>query len=613
MALALAHRGPDGAGLFEAPGVCLGHRRLAVIDPEGGAQPMVAAGRQVAVACNAELYDFRELRQELEREGQRFSTRSDTEVLLRGYLAWGDDVLERLGGLFSLAVWDGRPPQGPRLLLARDRMGQKPLYWAPLAGGGLAFASELTALLEHPEVSPRIDPAALRRYLLHEYVPSPRSALASVHKLEPAFRLVWQPDRPIDLREYWRYCCGATSGHEEGPARPAELRPRLRRAVERRLVSDVPLGVFLSGGLDSSAVLAEAVELRDAGGLETFSIGFDDASFDESRHARAVAEHLGTRHRERILRPGDVLDLLPEVAGLLDEPLADASIVPTHLLARFAREHVTVALGGDGGDELFAGYPTFLAERAVPLWAALPGPVRGVLRAAAGRVPVSTANFSAGLLARSFVRGADLPGLRRHQVWLGSFDPPGLERLLVSGLRPSDAGDDVMADLDAWQEAHPQHRREGRLGAFYARFYLADDVLTKVDRATMAVALEARAPFLDHHLVSWAARLPWSDKLRGRTTKWALRRAYAGVLPDAILRRPKKGFGIPLAAWLDGPLRPLVERLLDPGRLRREGLFRAEEVRRLVGEHRARRHDHHKPLWTLLAWQLWRERVGAVL
>ena len=609
MTAALAHRGPDGAGLWEAPGACLGHRRLAVIDAAGGAQPMVDEPGAVAVVSNSEFYSFRELRRSLESEGQRFSTRCDTEVLLRGYLSRGPAILDALDGHFAFAVWDGSSPSGPSLLLARDRMGQKPLYWTALPDGGLAFASELTALLRHPDVAARLDPGGLRRYLLHEYVPSPRTAVAGVFKLEPAQRLVWRPGCAPDLAGYWN-ARRPPPEPTDGRTAVAELRTRLRRAVERRLVSDVPLGVFLSGGIDSSAILAEMATLVDPARIETFSVGFTDPSFDESGPARTVAAHFGTRHRERTLTADDLLALLPRVADLMDEPLADASLVPTHLLARFAREHVTVALGGDGGDELFAGYPTFLAERAVPAWRGLPVPVRAALSRAAHRVPVSTANFNPGFVARAFVRGADLPGVLRHQVWLGSFPPAALDRLLVPGLRPSDAGDHPLDDLAAWQAAGTHRDRWDRLSDFYARYYLADDVLTKVDRATMGVALEARAPFLDHHLVRWAASLPLSAKLRGCTTKWALRKAYTGVLPPRILRRPKKGFGVPLAAWLDGPLRPLVDRLLDPDLLRRQGLFEPDEVRLLVAGHRAGIDDHHKPLWTLLAWQLWAERTG---
>ena len=612
MSRALAHRGPDGSGLFEAPGVCLGHRRLAVIDPAGGAQPMADETERVAVASNSEFYAFRRLRRRLTREGWSFRTRSDTEVLLRGYQAWGDNVLESLDGLFAFAVWDGSARSGPRLLLARDRMGQKPLYWTALADGGLAFASELTALLRHPEVHARIDPGALRRYLLHEYVPSPRTAIAGVFKLEPAQRLVWQAGRGPLISHYWS-ARHPVVDEVDGSGAVAEVRPRLRRAVERRLVADVPLGVFLSGGLDSSAVLAEMATLVDPSRIRTFAVGFDDASFDESSHARAVATHFGTEHHERTLRPEDVLDLLPRVATLMDEPLADASLVPTHLLARFAREHVTVALGGDGGDELFSGYPTFLAERAVPLWQALPGFARRAVARGAHHVPVSTANFNPGFVARAFVRGADLPDVRRHQVWLGSFPPVGQERLLAPALRPSVSGDDPLDDLADWTAARTHRNHWDRLGDYYARYYLADDVLTKVDRATMAVALEARSPFLDHELVRWAVSLPQSARVRGRATKWILRRAYEGALPRSILRRPKKGFGIPMAAWLRGPLRSLVDRVLAPDRLRRQGLFEPKAVHCLVSEHEAGTDDHHKPLWTLIAWQLWAERIGAEL
>ena len=619
MAGALAARGPDGEGFHVGAGVGLGHRRLAIIDVAGGHQPLYSEDGDVAVVVNGEIYNFELLRIDLARRGHRFKTRSDSEVIVHGYEEWGAAVVERLEGMFALALWDAKTRS---LLLARDRMGEKPLFWAETPRGGLAFASELRALAKAPGVDASIDPASLARYLVYEYVPAPRTMWRGVRKLEPGTRLSWKVGGGGGrVERYWSLPLprSADDGRELSGERAArELLDELRRSVRERLVSDVPLGVFLSGGLDSSTVAALAAEVRGSD-LDTFSIGFDDPSFDESHHARAVAKHIGSRHHEERLSAQTLLELVPRVGTLLDEPIGDASIVPTHLLARFARKYVTVALGGDGGDELFAGYPTFQAERlAAVLWDDAPSLV-GRAAATVGAVvaralPPSTSYMSPAFKLRQFLRaagdGASASPERRHQAWLASFEPHEALAALAPDLRAA-AQPPLYDVVDARMAECPARDPRDRLMWFYARGYLGDGVLTKVDRATMAVGLEARAPLLDTRVIALACRLHPSLRLRGLTTKYLLKRAVRGLLPDTTIDRKKQGFAMPIGTWLRGPLRPLLEDTLSETRLRASGLFDAKPIRKLVDEHVGGRADHRKPLWTLLAFMLWKDATPA--
>ncbi len=599
MTATLAHRGPDGEGELCRGPAALGHRRLSIIDVDGGAQPMANEDGTVWVSFNGEIYNDPALRAGLLARGHTFRTASDTEGLVHLYEEHGPDFARHLNGMFALAIWDDARR---RLVLARDRMGQKPLYYAETARGTLVFGSEPKALLAHPEVSRGLDPAGLARYLFYEYVPGPDSIWSGMKKLLPGHVLVREGGVSTVTRS-WE---SPLPSPEAEPFEAAASRfwGDFRAAVGRHRRSDVPLGVFLSGGIDSSCVAAALAELEPAAGIRTYSIGFDDPSFDESGHARAVARHLGTDHRERTFSAETVMELLPEVAGWLDEPFGDASILPTHLLSRFAREEVTVALGGDGADELLAGYPTFRAERASGLFRRLPGAARALAGAAVGRLPVDHGNLSLDFRLKQFLRGASEPTALAHQRWLGSFSGPEIARLLV---------DPVGVDVEAEHLARAAALAPGadpltRSLRLYQETYLPDDILAKVDRASMACGLEVRAPFLDAELVDSIGRLPASYKYGQGRTKRLLKRAAADRLPAAILGRPKKGFGIPVARWLRGPLGPLLDSLLAPDRLARQGLFRPDEVARRVVEHRAGVRDHRKPLWTLLMFQLWADR-----
>src|SRR5437879_662658 len=598
----LVHRGPDDEGFFLEGPAALGMRRLKIIDLRTGHQPMCGEHRRVWAVFNGEIYNYRELTAELAGRGHTFTTRSDTEVIVHAYEERGLASLGDLEGMFAIALWDA---SARTLVLARDRLGIKPLYYAALPEQ-IVFASELKALVEHPAIDRTLDLTALSRYLAHEYVPAPSSILRSIRKL-PAGHWLTYTDGRLKVEPYWTVSFRADRTIDASEA-VERLRGVLDLAVRQHLVSDVPLGVFLSGGIDSSTVAAFAA--RHVGGrLKTFSIGFEDPSFDESAHARRVAQALGTDHHEERLDARGALDLVERLPDLLDEPLGDASLIPTFLLSRFTRRSVTVALSGDGGDELFAGYPTYQAHRLASAFRLLPRWLRrGVVRPAIERLPVSLDDLSLDFRLRRFVAGLDHQDVERHALWLGSFTPTEQRELFTA---------DALARLpappsyDAFHEilAHAASAQGlERMLYLDLKGYLGEGVLTKVDRASMACSLEVRVPLLDHRVVELATSLPMHLKLRRVTTKYVLKRALAGVLPRDILERPKKGFGIPLGRWFRGELAPMLRDVCAPEVIRRAGLFRPEAVGRLLAEHAEGRHDHRKKLYTLLAFQLWASR-----
>lgn len=600
----IRHRGPDDQGVHSEPGVVLGHRRLSVIDLETGHQPLFGRRETTAIIVNGEVYNYRELRAELIAGGSRFRTQSDSEVVAHAYDAWGLEFLDRLDGMFALALWDGA---NRRLVLARDRIGEKPLYWC-VTDGLLLFASELTALRAHPSAPRALDLQALTQYLALEYVPAPRTIIAGINKLQPGEALVMEKGS-VRTFTYWQVNPRTTTKLKYADA-AAELRYRLDSAVQSRLISDVPLGIFLSGGIDSSTVAALAAR---HGALETFSIGFTETSFDESVHARNVAKHIGSNHHERILTGDEMPALVPKLASLLDEPLGDASIIPTALLSGFARERVTVALGGDGGDELFAGYPMHQAHR-VALPARLLKPTHGLARTVVGALPVNHGNFAFTFKALSFLRGAGAQPPLNHALWMSSFSPDEQRQLLAPEVLESLGSDfDPFAAItSAWERSvgAPLLARATHLDALT---YLPNDILMKVDRASMSVALEARAPFLARDVVEFAFSVPDKYRMKGLTGKRLLRDAVRDLLPAHILQRPKKGFGIPVAEWLNGPLRKLTDEVLSPDALP-SGLFQPNVIRTMLEGHRAGAGDHRKPLWSLLVFSLWYTRqLGAAV
>ncbi|PYS90697.1 MAG: asparagine synthase (glutamine-hydrolyzing) [Acidobacteria bacterium] len=598
----IVHRGPDSEGVMVAQGVGLGMRRLAIIDLATGEQPVWNEDRSVAVILNGEIYNYRELRAELEARGHAFRSSSDTEVLPHLYEEYGARMLDHLNGMFAFALWDAR---ARRLLLARDPLGEKPLYWGVFQGQ-LLFASEPKVLLAHPAVKTQLNLAALRQYLAFDYVPAPLSIYEGIQKL-PAAHVLTLEDGRVEVRPYWQLSYRKLDPMPDEQEATEQVRELLADSVRMRLVSDVPLGVLLSGGVDSSTVTAFAVRASHAP-VKTFSISFAEKSFDESAYARGVADFLGTDHHEERLSADLAADLVGEIGSWLDEPLSDPSVVPTYLLSRFTRQHVTVALGGDGGDEIFAGYPMYLGHRVARVYEHMPRALSRLLVEPAIRLlPVKTKNLSLDFKARKFLEGmnhADM--VARHHIWFGSFTPREQDALLTSDVkRKTDA--DVYAQArelyDACDAADPIERMQ----YLDTKLYLAEDILTKVDRTSMAVSLEVRAPFLDKRVVEYAAALPFNYKLRGRTGKYILKRAVAPLLPSFVTRRGKKGFGVPVAEWLKHRLRPLARDLLAPARLRRHGLFDPAYVARLQDEHERGIANHRKLLWALLVFELWHE------
>ena len=592
MCSALAHRGPDDEGSVHLDGVTLGMRRLSIIDLEGGHQPMPNEDSTVWAIQNGEIYNHLELRELLVAAGHSFNTQSDTEVLVHGYEEWGEAMVDRLNGMFAFAVLDRR--RGV-VLLARDRMGIKPLHYA-IDGKRLVFASELKALLRDPALRREIDPVALDQYLAYEFVPSPRSIVLGIDKLQPAHILTWSVrDGTHRIRRYWSPELGVADGHRSLDEESERLREVLRESVRKELISDVPLGVFLSGGIDSSAVAAMMTQL--GGDVKSFSVGFADRSFDESRYARQVAHHLGTEHRELTLEPDMLLGLIPKLPSLLDEPLGDASIIPTYLLSEFTRRHVKVALGGDGGDELFAGYPTLQAHRLAAYYLRAPRVLReGVVEPLVRRLPVSRGNLSFDFRAKRFVGGARYPVAERHQRWMGSFNAQERAVLLAREV-PHEVEDGEAAYADPLNQVL----------ALDMRLYLENDILVKLDRASMMASLEGRVPLLNNDFVEYATHLPLNMKLRRLRSKFLLKRALRGLLPEAILNRPKKGFGIPVAHWFRGPLKEQLLSVLSPERIARKGFFDPAAVAALIGDHLDGRRDNRKQLWTLFAFELWHD------
>ena len=603
MSQSLAHRGPDANGMFADNFAALGHRRLSILDLIGGVQPMTR--ENVTLVFNGQVYNHHRLREELSRLGHSFSTRSDTEVVLRAYLQWGEAVAPHLEGMFAIALWDATHR---KLVLLRDRMGKKPLYYHQ-DSHRLIFGSELKALLAHGEVTRELDRISVAQYLAVEYVPTPRSIFASIKKFPPA-HLAVKDARGFRIERYWSLPREADASRTERDEAPKKLLSLLDQAVGCRLEADVPVGVFLSGGIDSSAVAALAT--RHSRPVKTFAVGFSESSFDESVYAQRAADALKTEHHTQMFSGQDCLNLLPEVVAGVDEPFADPSILPTLLLSRFVRNHVKVALSGDGGDELFAGYDTFLAHRAARLAARLPDRLIALLGRVVSKLPASSTNMSIDFRLKQFFRGLSGDPSLTHQAWIGSFSPSELCTILPDPWKstgaPPVAYQQILIDVE-------EGRREGvRKGSieealrFFQTRYLADDILFKADRASMMASLEVRAPFLDTAVVEFAARLPATSKLSGFTTKAVLKKSLKDVLPKAILGRAKKGFGIPTAAWIRGPLRPLFEDLFSSSSLQRSDLVEPTVARSLLERHLRGAADFRKPLWTVAMLLLWQRQ-----
>ncbi len=589
MCAAIRHRGPDDEGLFVEPGVAIGMRRLSIIDLATGHQPIHNEDRTVWVVFNGEIYNYRQLREDLESRGHRFYTSTDTETIVHAYEEWGEDAFVRLRGMFGIALWDSR---ARTLLLARDRVGIKPLHYA-IAGERLYFGSEIKSLLT-AGLTPELDPRSLDHYLTFLYTPRDASMFAGIRKLSPGHLLRWQNGR-ADVNRYWELPV------EPRPMSEGEtverLRETLRDAVRSHLMSDVPLGAFLSGGVDSSLVVGLMAEASDRP-VRTFSIGFDEPRYDELEHARVVARHFGTDHHEFVVRP-DALAILDRLIGHFDEPFGDSSAVPTWYVSELAARHVTVVLSGDGGDELFGGYTRYLPHPRVAAFDRLAPPGS---RAIAGLI---WPHLPHGMTGKNFLRRIARDARGRYLDEIGFFQRDEKDALLSPDLRRQAEGADAedgfltrfdrLANLD-W---HAQ--------MMHADFetYLPEDILVKVDRMSMAHSIESRVPLLDNEVVEFAARIPASLKIRDGRRKHILKEAAKGVLPREILERRKQGFGVPLSVWFRGDLRSLFSDVLLSATARQRGYFDDAFIERLVREHVAGRRDHTLRLWGLVVFELW--------
>lgn len=594
----LTHRGPDGDGIFTAPGIGLGHRRLSIIDLEGGVQPMFDESGRVALVFNGEIYNFQTLREELIAKGHHFRTNSDSEVIIEGWKAWGTACVDHFEGMFAFALWDANARQ---LFLARDRLGKKPLYYATLANGLLLFGSELKALMAHPELPRDIDPKAVEDFFALAYVPDPRSIFRGVHKLAPGHRLSWTRGGQAKLEEYWDVPFDIDT--PSAPIEAAEaLRERFHGAVADRLISDVPLGAFLSGGVDSSGVVAHMAGLIDHR-VDTFCMGFGETAFDESDYARQIAERYTTNHHAEQVDP-DAFDLVDRLAEIYDEPFGDSSAIPTYRVCALARKHVTVALSGDGGDEAFAGYRRYLWHlREAKLRRLLPDVIRKPLF---------------GLLAAIYPKADWAPQFLRAKTTFKELALDDLDGFFLSVSATDDTqrgklfSERLKSDLQGYhaRDALAVHWNRADTDdplaqAQYTdiKTWLPGDILVKVDRASMANSLEVRAPLLDPDLVSWGVNLASNLKIDGGEKKAVLKRALESDVPADLLYRPKQGFSVPISAWFRGPLRDKVRGALSGGVLADCGLFDMAEVSRLVDQHQSGMRDHSRVLWLLLMFQ----------
>ena len=602
----LRHRGPDGEGeeIQQAVewGLGLGHTRLSIIDlSPAGKQPMCNEDGTIWITYNGEIYNFRELRTELEKNGHHFKSNSDTEVIIHLYEERGVRCLERLNGMFAFAIWDRSEKT---LFLARDRIGKKPLHYA-LYDGGIIFGSEIKALLKHPKVVREIDLGSLNKYLSYEYVPAPGTIFKSIRKVRPGYFLLYK-NGELRTERYWDIpLSDHPIGYKTEDEYVEELREILERSVRSRLVADVPVGVFLSGGLDSSLVAAMAK--RSNKDIECFSIGFDEKSFDERKYAAKVAQSLNLKQNLRIFSTSEMLENLKELPRLLDEPLADASILPTYLLSKMTSEKLKVALSGDGGDELFAGYPTYQAHKLVTYFDSLPDSLKDAAKSLALSLPVSDTDISFDFKIKQFLRGAGVSSEIRFFRWMGGFIDSEKKELLSDDLKAALRRHNSYEDIFSYLSESGLTKDLERILYLSMKLYLQDDILVKVDRAAMANGLEVRCPLLDYEFVEFACRLPTYYKLKGLKTKYLLKTAARGILPDEIIDRRKKGFGIPIARWLRNELKDFMLNSLEETKVKHQGFFNYAYIKKLIDDHLEKKQDNRKTLWSLLVFQIWHE------
>ncbi len=598
----IVHRGPDEDGFYLKNNVGLAMRRLAIIDLKGGQQPIFNEDRTKAIVFNGEIYNFQELREDLEKRGHKFYTNCDTEIIVHLYDEHGAECVNFLRGMFAFAIWDETDQS---LFIARDRLGKKPLLYSHQPNGDLIFGSEFSALLSHPAVSREVDYEAIDEYLSYLCVPAPRTAFKQIRKLEPAHWLRWKNGK-IEMQRYWLPDFSKKIKISETEA-VEETTRIVREATRARLISEVPLGAFLSGGVDSSIIVALMAE-ASANPVKTFSIGFDEADFSELKYAKMVAEHIGAEHHEFIVRP-DALEILPLLVEHYGEPYADSSSIPTYYVSRETRRHVTVALNGDGGDESFAGYERYMGMKAAESYHRIPGFVRkSLIEFPASLLPNSKKHRSRLRSAKRFVESASLPTIDRYFRWMSAI-APNLKSELISenfrrnlnGTKPSDA-------LDYWFERANGADIIDKTMFVDQMTYLPNDLLVKVDIASMANSLEARSPFLDHKVIEFAATLPADIKVKKADTKTLLKKVAANLVPREAIYRRKMGFGVPIGAWLRGEMRDFMRENLLSEKFANRGLFDQKKIENLITEHQNQIRDHATPLWTLLMLELWFQR-----
>ena len=594
MIQSIRHRGPDYQGVFFKENICLAHARLSILDVSSGShQPMFNSEKSIVLIFNGEIYNYLTLKEELKLTGKyQFNTTSDTEVVLYLYQEYGEGFLDKINGMFAIAIYDFRSNS---LLLARDRMGKKPIYYVEV-GDTFIFGSEIKAVTTHPLVKKELDLDAINQYLTFDYIPAPLSINKNIYKLEAAHCLIIKNGKIESKKRFWQYNFTTNKSISFEVAK-TQLDSLLNHATASRLMSDVPLGVFLSGGLDSSAV-AYYAQKNSSTQINTFSIGFEDKSYDEQDYALQVANHLGTNHHLSILTPAKTVELIDEIFPLLDEPFADASIIPTYYLSQFTRQHVTVALGGDGSDELLAGYPTFISENYKSINSSLPTGINQFIYNAVNVImKPSDNNISIDFKIKQYLRGFSSKNNHIHQLWLGSFLPSEKQKLFnpdIQSILKDTSGLDIIdfhfenakkLNIDDWHQ----------IIYFYCNTYLVDDILFKVDRASMYNSLEVRAPFLDRSVVEYINTLPKEYKIKGNNGKYILKEIMRDKLPHNIIDRPKKGFGIPLSNWIKNELKIEIESVL----LKPDNLFDTQYIRKLLAEHHTGKSNHRKLIWNL--------------
>ncbi len=596
----ITHRGPDEDGYFVFDNVALGMRRLSIIDLSTGRQPITNEDKSIWIVFNGEIYNFPELRAELEAKGHQFRTKTDTETIVHAYEEWGTLCASKLNGMFAFAIWDNRRKQ---LFLARDRIGIKPLYYYA-DDKRIVFGSELKSLLQLPEVPREVDEKALDLFLTYEYVPAPYSILKGVKKL-PQGHILVAKDGKIETQQYWevKYQECDKSQHEL----EEEFIELMRDAVKIRMIADVPLGAFLSGGIDSSTIVALMSQVASRK-VKTFSIGFENQSYNELEYAREIATHFGTEHQEFIIQP-DILDLTDKLIHHLDEPLGDFSIFPTYLVSKMARRHVTVALSGDGGDELFGGYDTYVANQLdVKYRRKIPQFVREKMVAPmVGLLPPTGKKKGLVNKSKRFVEGSNLPPDLQHTRWMTFVAEHEKQALYSPEMLQARNGCTAFDFMRGYFQKATSKDPLNRQLYVDTKTYLCDNILVKVDRMSMATSLEARVPFLDHRVVEFAARVPGSMKMANGRTKILVKDALAKLLPQMITKRGKEGFSIPIKNWLKSELKPLMMETLAPEKIRADGFFQADMIERLIKEHLQNKENHSHRLWALMVFQIWKQ------